>query len=192
MSDYHVNEMCINELDRPISKEEVRQLIRNLKQGEAPGLDNVCGEYLKDAEVNITLLFNKIYDSSCFPSVWCKSIIIPLFKRGNETDPDNYRGISLLSVVSKVFTAILNKRLHSWAEKEGNTSKGLGTRCNFLTSATSGLPQVAIQIAVLAAHVATLNRSPRNPIPNKNSRGTIRDFSFAQAMGHRVIRNAAL
>ena len=55
---------------------------------------------------------------------------------------------------------------------------GLGTCCNFLTSATSGLPQVAIQIAVLAAHVATLNRSPRNPIPNKeNSRGTIRDFS---------------
>ena len=73
------------------------------------------------------------------------------------------------------------------------SAKGLGTRCNFLTSATSGLPQVAIQIAVLAAHVATLNWSPRNPISNKeNSRGTIRDFSFAQAMGHRVIRNAAL
>ena len=71
--------------------------------------------------------------------------------------------------------------------------KGLGTCCNFLTSAPSGLPQVAIQIIVLAAHVATLNRSPRNPIPNKeNSRGTIRDFSFAQAMGHRVIQNAAL
>ena len=72
-------------------------------------------------------------------------------------------------------------------------SKGLDTRCNFLTSATSGQPQVAIQIAVLAAHAATLNQSPRNPIPNKeNCRGTIRDFSFAQAMGHRVIRNATL
>ena len=124
MSEYHMNEMCINELDRPISKEEVRQSIRNLKQGKAPGLDNVCGEYLKSAEANITpfffltLLFNKIYDSSCFPSDWCKSIIISLFKRGNETDPDNYRGISLLSVVSKVFTAILNKRLYTWAEKK--------------------------------------------------------------------------
>ena len=59
--------------------------------------------------------------------------------------------------------------------------KGLGTRCKFLTSATYGLPQVAIQIAVLAAHVATLNRSPHNPIPDKeNSRGTIRDFSFVE------------
>ena len=82
---------------------------------------------------------------------------------------------------------------HPEEPKMGRVSKGLGTRCNFLTSATSGLPQVAIQIAVLAAHVATLNRSPRSPIPNKeNSRGTIRDFSFAQAMGHRVTRNAAL
>ena len=79
-----------------------------------------------------------------------------------------------------------------WVEGR-HLGKGLGTRCNFLTSATSALPQVAIQIAVLAAHVATLNRSPRNPIPNKeNSCGTIHDFSFAQAMGHRVIRNAAL
>ena len=54
MSEYHMNEMCINELDRPISKEKVSQSIRNLKQGKAPGLDNVhvCGEYLKNAEAN--------------------------------------------------------------------------------------------------------------------------------------------
>ena len=117
MSEYHMNEMYINELDRPISKEEVRQSVRNLKLGKAPGLDNVCDEYLKNTEASITpfftLLFNKIYDSSCFPSDWCKSIIIPLFKRGHETDSDNYRGISLLSVVSKVFTAILHKQLYN-------------------------------------------------------------------------------
>ena len=99
MPEYHMNEMCINELDRPISEEEVRQSIRNLKQGKAPELDNVCGEYLKYTEANITpfftLLFNKLYDSSCFSSHSCKSIIIPLFKRGNETNPDNYRWISL-------------------------------------------------------------------------------------------------
>jgi hypothetical protein len=54
-----------------------------------------------------------------FPASWCKSIVIPLFKKGDENLPDNYRGISLLSIVGKVFTAILNKRVYNWAE-EGN------------------------------------------------------------------------
>ena len=89
-------------------------------------------------------------------------------------------GVSCVCVWAIVYVCICHLRDR---KKIFPASKGLGTRCNFLTSATSGLPQVAIQIAVLAAHVATLNRSPRNPIPNKeNSRGTIRDFSFASRL----------
>ena len=71
----------------------------------------------------LTKLFSKLYDTSYFPLDWCKSVIIPLFKKGEDSDPDNYRGISLLSVVSKVFTVILNKRLYSWAENEEKISK---------------------------------------------------------------------
>ena len=41
MSEYHMNEMCINEQDRSMSKEEVRQSVRSLKHGKAPGLDNM-------------------------------------------------------------------------------------------------------------------------------------------------------
>ena len=44
-------------------------------------------------------------------------------KKGDDKNPDNYRGMSLLSVVSKVFTAILNKRLYTWAEHEQKISK---------------------------------------------------------------------
>ena len=100
-----------------------------MKQEKAPGLDNVCGEYLKTAEANITpfltLLFKKIYDSSCFPSDWCKTIIMPLFKRGMkriQTIIGDW-GISLLSIVSKVFTATLNNQLYNWTEKEGKIRK---------------------------------------------------------------------
>ena len=57
-----MNEICTN--DRPITKEEVRQLTRNLKQGKVPWLDNLCGEYLKNAKADttqfLTLLFNNI------------------------------------------------------------------------------------------------------------------------------------
>ena len=66
----------------------------------------------------LTKLFNKLYDMNVFPSDWCKSVIIPLFKKGDDKIPDSYRGISLLSIVSKVFTAVLNKTLYTWAEKE--------------------------------------------------------------------------
>ena len=50
-------------------------------------------------------------------------LLYPFFKKGDDDNPDNYRGISLLSIVSKVFTAILNKRLYTWAEKENKSSK---------------------------------------------------------------------
>ena len=53
MSEYHINPICIPQLDRPITTKEVRQSIRNLKHGNAPGLGKARGEYLKHAEVNI-------------------------------------------------------------------------------------------------------------------------------------------
>ena len=44
-------------------------------------------------------------------------------QKGDENSPDNCRGISLLSIFSKVFTSILNKRLYTWAENEEKISK---------------------------------------------------------------------
>ena len=61
-------------------------------------------------------LFNKFFDESIFPSSWEEGIIIPIFKKGEHTDPNNYRGITLLSILGKVFTIILNKRLTKWSE----------------------------------------------------------------------------
>ena len=121
------NETFVPELDNPIKEHEVRQAIKNLKTGKACGLDDICGEFLKHADSLVvpflTNLFNRLYDASHFPVDWCKSVIIPLLKKGDDKNPDNYRGISLLSVVSKVFTAILNKRLYTWAEHEKKISK---------------------------------------------------------------------
>lgn len=62
------------------------------------------------------LKFSKVFSTGIFPEEWSKSIIIPLHKKGDRDNPDNYRGISLLSCVSKVFTGVLNSRLMKWAE----------------------------------------------------------------------------
>ena len=79
------SERFIPELDNPITEQEVRQAIKNLKTGKASGLDNICDEFLKYAENSVvpflTKLFTKFYDTSYFPLGWCKSVIIPLFKK---------------------------------------------------------------------------------------------------------------
>ena len=63
-------------------------------------------------------LFNKLCAEGIFPKEWSKSIIVPIHKKGDANIPDNYRGIALTSVLSKVYTHILNKRLTGWAEQE--------------------------------------------------------------------------
>ena len=118
--------VIVPELDNEISEIEIKDALQKMKIGKAFGLDEICAEYLKSAE-NVVVPFlyrfyNKLYNVCYFPMEWSKSIIIPLFEKGEEKNPDNYRGISLLSIVSKVFTAILNKRLYSWAEKEEKIS----------------------------------------------------------------------
>ena len=55
--------------------------------------------------------FNTILDKGYYPHEWSKAIIIPMLKKGNLDAVANYRGVSLLSRVSKCYTSILNQRL---------------------------------------------------------------------------------
>ena len=67
-------------------------------------------------------------DDNCFfPPEWSKSILCPIHKKGETNDPNNYRGVSLLSEFSKIFTFILNRRLKPWSEANdviGNEQAG--------------------------------------------------------------------
>ena len=62
------------------------------------------------------VLYNKIFDLSDFPVHWAGSIICPIHKKGPLDIPNNFRGISVIDVLNKVFTSILNERIHTWAD----------------------------------------------------------------------------
>ena len=115
-----LEETNIEELDKEISLEEINQAIDKLKKGKSAGLDDISPALIQLAKPNISKylkkLFNKIYDTSQYPVNWATSIIVPIHKKGSKLLMDNYRGISLLSVTSKLFTAIINKRLYAWME----------------------------------------------------------------------------
>ena len=66
--------------------------------------------------VFLVTYFNNLFDKGICPRDWAKAIIVPIHKKENADLPDNYRGVSLLSIISKCYTSILNKRLYAWLE----------------------------------------------------------------------------
>ena len=102
-------------LDNEITMEELKSASYILKPGKSTGPDPISYEMLDciiEKQPGLLLkLFNSILLYNGKTPGWYKSILILLYKKGSKTEPLNYRGISLLSCVSKLFTAVLNKRL---------------------------------------------------------------------------------
>ena len=102
-------------LDYSISKEEIALGAYILRQGKSPGYDQISNEMiaclLKANPEVIRKLFDEILKNPTIINKWRISMITPIHKKGAKTDPDNYRGISLMSCFAKYFLAILNNRL---------------------------------------------------------------------------------
>ena len=105
-----------------ISSEEVRRIIKTLKRGKSAGHDKITPEMLKKLGTNgiemLTAIVNKAWNKGEVPNDWRTGIIIPLHKKGDTTNCNNYRGIILLSVTSKIYEKILDNKLRKTVEKD--------------------------------------------------------------------------
>ena len=103
-----------------ITFHEIDKVISRLKAKKAVGLDLIPNEVLKFPDVKNALLsfFNKCFSLSIVPSIWLKAIIVPVPKSSTKDPciPLNYRGISLLSCIYKVYSGILNNRINNYFE----------------------------------------------------------------------------
>ncbi len=100
----------------PFTESEINNQLPKLKDGKSCGIDNILNEFIKHSPPEMTTLlvhyFNLMLDSSIIPSDWTLGIIIPICKKKvSINDPDNYRGITLLSCIGKFFTLLINTRL---------------------------------------------------------------------------------
>ena len=109
-------------LNGVFTEEEICTILKNLKKGKAAGPDGLVAEmFLSSSHIAVPYLlklFNCIFSAGVFPELWSKAVIIPIYKKGNPNDADNYRGISLTSVFSRISTGILNKRLTAWTDTQ--------------------------------------------------------------------------
>ena len=100
---------------------EVKYAITKLKNGKAPGTDNITAELLKaDAEFpakRMHELLGKVWNHGTIPHDWKKGIIIKLPKKGNLKECKNSRGITLLSILGKILGRVVVDRIRKKVEE---------------------------------------------------------------------------
>ena len=96
--------------------EELTVVLRLLRKNRAPGLDQLKAEaillldYL--GEVVLLDLLNNCLSTCTVPEEWKQALVVNIYKgKGSESDPANYRPISLLNVLYKIYASLLQKRL---------------------------------------------------------------------------------
>ena len=86
--------------------------------GKATGLDNIPYKLLKIAAdvvaPSLTCIFNQSLLTGLYPSDWKLAKVTPIFKNGSKTDLNNYRPISVIPAVAKIFEKIIYDQLYNY------------------------------------------------------------------------------
>ena len=99
------------------NEKDIEKIIDNIKKDVATGPDNIPSKIIKLTKTiispYITKIINISYETKTFPDILKKAIIKPIHKKDDKNDISNYRPISILTVISKIFErAALNQLLH--------------------------------------------------------------------------------
>ncbi len=120
-------------LDEQISAVEVEEQIRRMHPDKACGPDGLPpGVFsLLPAQwvLAIATLFNNVFVSGTYPCSWIKAKVFTIFKKGDRNKPHNYRGISILNSMAKLFDMVLCDRLSNWfrpLREQAGAQKGRG------------------------------------------------------------------
>ena len=88
-----------------VTPEMIAKKIKKMKDNKSPGVDGIPPKLLKEIVEQISIplakLFHLSLEEGIVPSEWKEASITPLFKKGSRKKPENYRPVSLTSVVSK-------------------------------------------------------------------------------------------
>jgi hypothetical protein len=111
----------------PILASEVRFAISTMKEGKASGNDGLAIDLLKVADDVVTskiaTIFTEILRSHVIPKDWTSGVIVLLHKKGDRRDLKNYRPITLLPHLYKLFTRIICNRISRTLDENQSTEQ---------------------------------------------------------------------
>ena len=93
----------------------VRKFLKEVNPNKAAGPDGIHGKILKNCAVSLayplSVIFRVSYNSGMIPKDWKLANVVPVYKKGSKTSVENYRPISLTSLVMKIFEKIIRDEL---------------------------------------------------------------------------------
>ena len=106
---------CLSDLH--VEQTEVEKCLKELKNGKSPGPDGLPVSVFKNCRQSLsgplTDIFNSALQTGVFPVKWKLANVIPVLKKGSRFQVTNYRPISLLCIMSKVFESVLHRRMYA-------------------------------------------------------------------------------
>ncbi|CAH1252373.1 Hypp9263 [Branchiostoma lanceolatum] len=101
-----------------LSVDEVQEVLQGLHPNKAPGPDGIPNRLLKEAapviSTSLCNLFNLSLSTSQLPAEWKQCNVTPVYKKGDRSNPSNYRPIALLPTVPKVLERLVHNRLYTY------------------------------------------------------------------------------
>ena len=105
----------------PPTKIEIQLALSQLENGKAAGLDNINREVLNvDPEITAEMLYpllEKIWKEEKISEDWEEGLIIKILKKGDLSYCNNWRGVTLLSIPSKILAIIILNRIQNMVEQ---------------------------------------------------------------------------
>lgn len=106
---------------KPIDEFEIIKIIKTLNNTNSAGYDEINTKIIKNcADIiasPLTYILNKSFEQGTFPSRLKISIVKPIYKKGDPTEMGNYRPITLIPVISKIFEKAMSDRMESFLTK---------------------------------------------------------------------------
>ena len=121
-TDYLNDPLTSNLIFQNVTEAEVSKIIDELKPKASAGIDQISNKLLKHIKNEIikplTLIINQTLNTGVFPDKLKIATVLPIYKKGENYLIENYRPISILSSVSKVFESIIHDQLFGYFTKQ--------------------------------------------------------------------------